>query len=241
MPPKKHDPLEILNLYEKLGVDNEQPTYKLQDDMKITLPFNLNINGATGSKKTNLMLNTIQMMNKWSNILAFVKNQNQPLYEKFIPAFENAGGTITVSSDLADLPNIEDVEDPKNTLVIFDDMLAERNLKQVEDYFLRARNHGISLMFISQKHMGKGGTPMMIRENSHYLFVKRPTREKGLKLMLEDYGLPKYALELHRIATAKSEDFLMIDMRTSDPKLRMRHNFKPFPDELIAKLKAEEK
>lgn len=228
------EPIKIENLYERLGGDGNKQTYAAFPKMQIELPANIIITGRSGTMKSNLACNIIQLINMWTRCLLFAKNPNQPLYQRFIESFEKHGGNIFVSNDLADLPPIEELEEPTKTIVLFDDLLAERNLKQVEDYFLRGRNHGISQMFISQKHHGTGGTPLMIRENCGYAMVKKVAREKGLRLMFDEYGLPDDAMEKYKDATARPEDFFMIDLKTSDDRLRMRHNFEPFNETMSA-------
>jgi len=126
---------------------------------------------------------------------------------------------------LADIPDIDEIEEPESTLVIFDDLLAERNLKQVEDYFLRGRNKGISMIFIAQKALGKSGIPLMIRSNSDYIFVKKFTSIKDAQRLFSEYDVPDNIMDLYRKATAKNEDFLLIDLITGDDKLKVRHNF----------------
>jgi hypothetical protein len=221
---------KIENLFLKLKGGDERPKYAMQSKLGLELPTRWLINGKSGSMKSNLAINLIQKINKWKNFLLFLKNPNQKLYIDTIKALEKAGAKVIVSNDLNDLPPIEEIEEPKDTFVLFDDMLAALNLKAIEDYFLRGRNHGLSMCFISQKHQGKGGTPLMIRENIDYLFQKRTTRPKGLKMLFDEFGLPEDTMEKHRIATTKEEDFLLIDFKTNDDKMRIRHNFEPFPN-----------
>ena len=211
--------IEIRNLYANTP-NAKRLTYKNQKQLRIELPFRALIIGKSGSMKSNLMFNLIELINAWTTIYIFAKNLQQPLYESFIPAFEKDGGKIIASSDLADMPQIEDI--PAKSLVIFDDLLAERNLTRVSDYFLRSRSLGISLIFISQKAQGPGSTPMMIRSNCDYIFLKQMTAIKAAKRFLSEYDLPEDALEQYKIATKKPEDFLLIDTIGSD---KLRHNF----------------
>lgn len=226
--PKVLQDLEIKNLYSLLGNDVKPSTYELHDTLKIDLPFRIIITGKSGSMKSNLAINLIQLINAWDTILLFAKNIEQPLYQKLIERFESEGKTIVASNDLAELPDIDEIEDPTKTLVIFDDLLAERNLKAVEDYFLRGRNKGVSMIFIAQKHAGKSGIPLMIRENASHVLVKQSNRMKALKLMFDDYDLPEQAMDLYHRATRKPEDFFMIDLITPHDPYKIRHNFSPF-------------
>lgn len=217
----------IRNLYTST-TNAKRLTYKNQSQLRIELPFRALIIGKSGSMKSNLMFNLIELINSWTTIYIFAKNLEQPLYKTFIPAFEQAGGTIIASTDLIDLPAIEDIDNPERVLVIFDDLLAERNLTRVSDYFLRSRSLGISLIFVSQKAQGPGSTPMMIRSNCDYVFLKQFTALNSVKRFLSEYDLPEDALQKYKRATQKPEDFLLIDTISSDDRFKLRHNFSPF-------------
>jgi primosomal protein N' len=76
----------IQNLYETLPKEyqEKQETYATYNQIQISTPFRMLIVGASGSGKTNALINLIRDMNAFDMYYLYAKNIQEPLYRYFI-------------------------------------------------------------------------------------------------------------------------------------------------------------
>ena len=204
----------------KFLLQSHNPNFK---DHKLNLPFRMLIIGGSGAGKTQTLINLIRVMNgTFNNIHIITKNKDEPLYN-YLESKVDTGLSITEGIDSA--PNLDDFDKKEQSLIVMDDLVLEKNQKQLEQYFIRARKLNCSLVYLSQSYFG---VPKMIRMNLNYLIIKRLNTLQDLFRMLREYslGVSKEALVdlyQHSIQDNK-QDFLLVDL-DSEPKDRFRFNF----------------
>lgn len=117
---------------------------------------------------------------------------------------------------------------PKQKLIIFEDQVFEgrERLEIVKSYFSRGRNAGFSVILTSQSWYS---IPKAIRLNANYVMLFKQCNMKDIRLTLSEFPGINMTLEqfvkAYQIATDKPMNFMLIDMVTHDPNLRVRHNF----------------
>jgi len=216
MPPKK----DIVNkngmvdyykvMPKKFLLKTHNPNFK---DHKLNLPFRMLIIGGSGAGKTQTLMNLIRVMNgTFNNIHIITKNKEEPLYDYLESKVDN-GLTITEGIDSA--PNLDEFDKKEQTLIVMDDLVLEKNQKQLEQYFIRARKLNCSLVYLSQSYFA---VPK----------IKRLNTLQDLFRMMREYslGVSKDVLVdlyQHSIQDNK-QDFLLVDL-DSEPKDRFRFNF----------------
>ena len=226
MPPKK----DVINkngmvdfyksMPKKFLLQSHNPNFK---DHKLNLPFRMLIIGGSGAGKTQTLMNLIRVMNgTFNNIHIITKNKDEPLYN-YLESKVDTGLSITEGIDSA--PNLDEFDKKEQSLIVMDDLVLEKNQKQLEQYFIRARKLNCSLVYLSQSYFA---VPKMIRMNLNYLIIKRLNTLQDLFRMLREYtlGVSKEALVdlyQHSIQDNK-QDFLLVDL-DSEPKDRFRFNF----------------
>jgi len=204
----------------KFILQSHNPNYK---DHKLNLPFRMLIIGGSGAGKTQTLMNLIRVMNgTFNNIHIITKNKDEPLYN-YLESKVDTGLSITEGIDSA--PNLDEFDKKEQSLIVMDDLVLEKNQKQLEQYFIRARKLNCSLVYLSQSYFG---VPKMIRMNLNYLIIKRLNTLQDLFRMMREYslGVSKDALVdlyQHSIQDNK-QDFLLVDL-DSEPKDRFRFNF----------------
>jgi len=204
----------------KFILQSHNPKFK---DHKLNLPFRMLIIGGSGAGKTQTLMNLIRIMNgTFNNIHIITKNKDEPLYN-YLESKLDTGLTITEGIDSA--PDLDEFDKKEQTLIVMDDLVLEKNQKQLEQYFIRARKLNCSLVYLSQSYFG---VPKMIRMNLNYVIIKRLNTLQDLFRMLREYslGVSKDVLVdlyQHSIQNNK-QDFLLIDL-DSEPKDRFRFNF----------------
>ena len=97
-----------------------------------------------------------------------------------------------------------------------DDLVLEKNQKQLEQYFIRARKLNCSLVYLSQSYFG---VPKMIRMNLNYLIIKRLNTSQDLFRMMREYSLGVSKDALLDLYQHSIQEFV------SEPKDRFRFNF----------------
>ena len=225
--PKKKDAVSkngMVDYYKvmprKFLLQSHNPKFK---DHKLNLPFRMLIIGGSGAGKTQTLMNLIRVMNgTFNNIHIITKNKEEPLYD-YLESKVDTGLTITEGIDSA--PDLDNFDKKEQTLIVMDDLVLEKNQKQLEQYFIRARKLNCSLVYLSQSYFG---VPKMIRMNLNYLIIKRLNTLQDLFRMMREYslGVSKDVLVdlyQHSIQDNK-QDFLLVDL-DSEPKDRFRFNF----------------
>ena len=223
--PKKDDKEQSINWYEKIPkrflTKSHNPHY---DKHKIKIPFRLLITGASGSGKTSTLLSLINIMpNTRETITIITKNKDEPLYNWLEDKLGKDGLKIQ-EINKEGMPDLDKFDKTQNNLVVMDDLVGEKNQKPMEDFFLRARKKGCSLVYITQSYYQ---VPKMIRNNLTYLIIKQISSMKNLVMISREYdlGLDKQDLiNMYEDATENKAGFLMIDLE-ANPKEKFRKNF----------------
>ena len=204
----------------KFLLDSHNPNFK---DHKINLPFRTLIIGGSGSGKTQTLMNLIRVMNgTFQNIHIITKNKDEPLYN-YLESKVDIG--LSITEGIASAPDLDKFNKKEQTLIIMDDLVLEKNQKELEGYFIRARKLNCSLVYLSQSYFQ---VPKMIRQNLNYLLVKRLNTLTDLFRIMREYslGVSKDKLtELYQNSIQENkQDFLFIDLE-AEPAERFRYNF----------------
>ena len=238
-------PMEVTNFYDILSKNKEYKTEKItysnQDKINIEVPFMMSISGKTGSGKTNVALDMVKNINVFDKIFLCVKDPEEPLYRWFANQLkkveEKTGASIlTVISDIAKIPYVQDMNRKLNNLLIFDDLITEKDkmLKKVEEFYIRGRKMGCSCMFLSQSYYS---IPKVIRKNCFYIVLKHIAQSTDLKRILADYSQLDISFaklnELYHMAIDSGQfNFFMLDLVTKDDNMKFRINYEGVPSEI---------
>lgn len=236
-------PYRMINYYEAMPAKFKKPrrTYPNFDQIHIDIPFRMSIIGASGSGKSNTLLNIVFGMNCFSRIYMFVAKPDEVLYKFFIETCREIEerlskrakkpvNFLTVSTDLNDIPDIKEIDNTQNTLMIFDDVIndATVKLKKVADIWTMMRKDDVSAIFLSQAYYKM---PLLLRQNTDLTIFKKLGTKRDLTAVLSQYSLDKTNDELmayyKACNTGDINNFFLIDTATTDPRYRFRHNFEP--------------
>lgn len=215
-------------------------------------PFRLLIVGASGSGKTNLLLNLIYDHLKFDSLFVCAKDLYEPKYSKLqenYTMFEDVEkqdiidcknikkkktllnlykkykkSEVVFSSNTNDFITVDDLNPSLRNLVIFDDCVTEKDQKNIEDLFIRGRKKNASIIYLSQSYYS---TPINIRKNCKYfIFFNLQPREIQQIIREIDGNLTNEEFKkLYKKCVQKPYDFFMLDL--VNPSKRYRHNFEP--------------
>jgi len=226
MPPKseKKKVATIIDWYKEIPkkylLKQHNPNYEIHG---IKTPFRMLIIGGSGAGKTQTLMNILHNFgNTFQNIFIITKNKKEPLYEYLEDKASKDG--LQVLEGITNAPNLDDLNKEEQTLIVMDDLVLEKNQKQLEEYFIRARKLNCSLIYISQSYYA---VPRLIRQNLTYLVVKRLNTLRDLFRIMSEYSLGVEKDELKKIydkATDTKQNFLLVDLEEA-PENRFRKNF----------------
>ena len=229
----------IKNYYEEMPkkYKAKQRTYKNFDKIHISIPNRIAVIGSSGSGKSNILLNLIIGMNCFSKIYMFIKCPEEPLYKFIIEELRLVEKKLKteilfVSTDMDELPSVDDFDPDQNNLCIFDDVISESisKLKNVSDLWIRGRKQNITTIFLSQSYTA---IPKLIRKNTDVIIFKKIGTKRDLSLILSEYSLDLPLDELKRMYkschTSSITNFFMINQSARDPKYMYCHNFDAIP------------
>ena len=166
----------------------EIPNYNSSDDsdkeFKQLYPymssdtFRMLICGNSGSGKTYFLFHMlIKPLLYYDELYLYVRNLEQDKYQKLIQKMRELScklgyEILHVSND--DITPVLEMDYKDNQkLVIFDDYVSDRNLRQLIDYFIQGRHRNCSVVYPSQSF---DKTPKDIRLNcSHYCLYEFPS------------------------------------------------------------------
>ena len=187
---------KVINFYElpevqQYSIKYHNPSY---DKMKQPLkhPMRMVICGATGSGKSNILLNIIRVMsNTFENIIIFTQDKSETLYkylENTIPEIRIFEGIKSVLNF-----NFNSIQD-EQTLIIFDDMCIEslKDQKDICELFIRGRKMaqgcGLSLIYLTQSYFQ---VPPIIRKQMNCLILRKINGTRDLNAILRECSIGK--------------------------------------------------
>lgn len=229
---------EITNWYNKVPKKFKKKTKNPNYDQHLMdLPFRALIVGKTGSMKTNLLLEIISRMGStFDLIVVCCKKKDEQLYnmleEKLddkvvffegieeipdVAVFEEYGEiTLSYSKNMTKKPQI---------LIVFDDLMLEKDQKKITEYFIRGRKvaGGISCVYLTQSYYK---TPKTIRLQCDYIFLKKISSNTDIHKIIDEFnlGVDKNRLvEVYSDITKNKSDCMTID--TVKDEYKFRKNF----------------
>lgn len=198
---------ELINFYELPEVQAFKREYKnpYKYIHNIDIPFRILVISYTGGGKSVLLMNLLQVFqNTFNHILLITRNKSEQLYEYLESKLEK-GTELTIQEGLDEFRkmNLDQVykDKTKQSLIIFDDMVQEKDQQCIKELWLRARKLGgsVSCIYLSQSYFQ---IPKFLRGNSNYVILKKLNGLRDIKLILSDYSLGATKDQLVNMYTA---------------------------------------
>jgi hypothetical protein len=202
------------------------------DEHKLNHPFRMVIVGASGAGKTQLVVHILsKMRNTFANVHIYTRNKDEPIYTWLSDQIPSG---LTIKEGIDELPTLQKNKDgivkgfekaDEQSLVIFDDLVLEKQQDKIQEMFIRGRKiaGGISIMYLTQSYFK---VPKLIRINCSYVILKKLASARDLNLILSDYNLgvsKETLLAIYKYCTRIKEEFLLLDL-DEIPERRFRRN-----------------
>lgn len=227
----------IINFYERLPKHLREEVYNPNYDLHmIKIPFRMVVVAPSGSGKTNFVVNLIAEFSKkkrgrkkqgtFSDIHIITRNKDEKLYN----LLEEKSPSIIIEEGVENIPNLDEFDKETNHLVVFDDLVLEKDLTEICEYYIRARKLNVSVIFLSQSYYQ---IPKIIRGNSNYIVILKLHGKKDINLILSEYSLgvsSDQIFDIYKYATDKKFSPLIIDLDTDNHNQMFRKGFDEFID-----------
>lgn len=189
------------------------------------------IAGPSNCGKTNLLISLIESEHglKFENIYIYSKTLEQNKYQYLKKIFEplhNVGFYTFSSSDKVISPK----EAKKNSIIIFDDVICDKNQENIKSYFCLGRHRGIDCFYLTQTYTRV--SKHLIRDNCNFLILFKQD-DLNLKHIFNDMGVAcdmnfdnfrKFCFECWK----EKYGFAVIDLDSEVNKGRYRKGFSKF-------------
>jgi len=220
--------MSLINFYEKIGKGGLNNKYTNSNKaINFMHPFRAIVVGSSGSGKSNFVLNLIYETSKYggtfNNIIIVTKNKDEPLYNYLVEKIPD----VIIYEGIDNVPDLNSFDKEEQTLIIFDDLILEKDQKTIGEYYIRCRKLNCSVAYLTQSYFM---TPKIIRQNANYIILKKVANLRDLNLILSEYNLnidKKQLLNYYKKATQNISSFLLIDVNADDSK-KFRINWKDY-------------
>lgn len=220
--------MTIENFYKKSGMSKyliKQDNPNLHLHNLSVLPFRMVVVAPSGSGKTNFILNMLQKFSQgkgtFNTITIITKNKQEPLYEWLE---DKTKKTVKILEGIENIPKLDSFNKQDQHIVIFDDLVLEKDQKKMNEFYIRGRKKGISVCYLSQSFFK---IPKVIRTNCNYFVILKLSGKRDLNLILSEFelGVSKQELmDMYEYATKEKFNVLLIDVEAPKEK-RFRKNF----------------
>jgi GTPase SAR1 family protein len=184
--------------------------------------------GDSGSGKTSTLMNLIyNMPGTFEEIIICCKSKHEPLYEFIEDRYAKDKSIKIMEFNNDGLPDIDKTDKEKQRLLIYDDLVNEKDQKGICESFIRARKKNCSLCYLSQSYYA---VPKLIRNNLTYILIKQLSSLRNLTMILREYSLgvdKKIFKQVYDDATSDKMGFLLLDLE-GDKEKRFRSGFNEY-------------
>ena len=230
--------LQFKNFYTHPAVKQLGPPpfhYDAEKFTHISIPTRMAILGASGTRKTNWLINFIQHVKCFRTVYLVARHLNEPLYAFLRKHHKELGiKHVICCQNLEEydalFPEIVKHTQPNvQRLAIMDDMLTEQEHvpDSVAETFSQGRKWFISGVWITSNW---SAIDPKVRASIDILVLKRINDESTVQRLLRNAGLSKDALPVYKQITASPDDALVLDdSQGVDPRYKVRKNYTPIP------------
>jgi hypothetical protein len=185
------------------------------DHHRVSLPCRICVVGTSGSGKTSLLLDFLYRCPETFShiILCSPMGVKEPLYKYLKSRLQE--GQLMVCEKISDLPDLESIEQDKgdHTLVVFDDMVVEKNQRPITSYFIRCRKKPASVFYLSQSYFQ---IPKLIRQQATHIWLRKMSGIRDVKLIMSDYSIDLTPKEMWDMYTSCVDDNSFLNISVGD-------------------------
>ena len=195
--------------------DFDEDKYRNKYSLAPRWPFRLLICGASGSGKTNVLVNLILQYLTYDKLYVYAKDLCEAKYEFLQDLFKDFPEE-TVFSETNDIVSVDFLDKSKQNLIIFDDHITQKHQNNIIDLFIRGRKKNASTVYLTQSYYG---TPKNIRLQCDYIILMKSCNQREMNYILKEHAVD--IKKKYDEAVKGRYNFFLIDLRNNE----FRKNF----------------
>lgn len=181
-------------------------------------PCNIFISGPSGSGKTQFVKKLIEYK---SDLFHVIPQVIVWCYKEWQTTYAQLQESETIKF-IQGIPEDDDEivgDTALPHLVIFDDMLGEKDEEQIKLWFTRKGHHrNATVIYITQNMFQQSKASRTISLNAHYMILFQNTRDKGqIKVLANQIQLP-HLVTAYQDAITVPHGYLLIDFHPRTPE-----------------------
>jgi len=176
------------------------------------------VSGPSGSGKTQWVKKLIEYR---ADLFDIVPERITWCYKEWQSAYASLQESFSIIWFIEGTPDneddiVDDVSQPH--LVIFDDMLGEKDEKKIKLWFTRKGHHrNASVIYITQNLFQQSKASLTLSLNTHYMVLFQNFRDKGQIKTLASQTQLSLLLSAYEDAIVKPHGYLLIDFHAKTP------------------------
>lgn len=182
--------------------------------------------GGTGSGKSTALLEFIKRKsNSFYQIIIFSgSGVDEPIYNYLV----SKNNSVELYTDTKDLPELTEFDRETEKLIVFDDFinLKTKEFKKINEYLTAGRKYGFTVWLMSQNYTS---VPKIITRNINYLIIFKLNDNVSINTIIKNHNIigldADIFKKIYEKATLEKPNFLLIDLKTNEHKLKLRQNF----------------
>ena len=191
--------------------------------------------GGSGTGKTSLLLNIIKAFSDKSknkkgigtfkNVYVFCKSDDEPIYNYM----KSLSPQIHIYEGLSKLDLKKFQEKGEQNLVVFDDLVLEKDQKTIEQLYIRGRKlgGGVTVFYLTQSFFL---TPKVIRNNCNYMWILKLAGQREVNIIMREFALginKETLMRIYDYATKEKLMPLMVDLEAPAEQRFRKGIFEP--------------
>lgn len=223
------------NFDEIIKIENKEDMLPIIQNSKFLPqhPFRLLLSGPSGCGKSNVLLNLLFDKNfslNYHKIYLYAKDVEEDKYKYLRNKMDeikhvNGGNVFEMGTKIEDVVDVDEIDKNIMNLIILDDLVNVKSQGAIEELFIRGRKKNASIIYLTQAYHT---TPPLIRKNLNYVAFFKPSTKREISVLSVDYASDidnKDFLKIMNEATSKPYNFLFIDLKTTDKRMKYRSGF----------------
>ena len=196
----------------------KEDSYRNKYSVASQWPVRITISGASGTGKTNILLNLILQYLTFDKLYVYAKDLCEAKYDflqKVCAKFEE---DVLFAKD-RNIISVDDLDPEKQNLIVFDDYVTENSCQQkIEDLFIRGRKKNASIIYLTQSYYR---TPKNIRLQCDYIILMKSCNQREISLILKEHSVSDSIKQKYNYAIQQPYNFFLLDLKRN----QFRKNF----------------
>jgi hypothetical protein len=230
--------LSIGNIDALLGNENDEKIHPLIPSQK---NLRMCVVGGSGTGKTSFLVQFITKFMRVEKLYVCAKHLDQPklkwlhdfyteietkINEKLRKKKKTSNASFKIieawTNDLNDFPNVDELDKTKKNVIVYDDLVLERDpTNKIGNAFVRGRHHGASVFYLSQTFFG---IPRKIRLNTNYYAIfNLPSLTEITRIHREIAGDLDKKEFIELIRRALAEEYYFFFVATDEKKKFLKY------------------